>query len=135
MLDENQTPKTCLAAVKKHGLALEHVRVQTPEICLEAVRENYNALKFVLRQHGCALEYVKKQTRKICVESFTQDRYAQCYVLDNEAKLAIAKPNAILQIYWSHSSKPVHSTIEFRNNSRSGLANGTRIHGKASPLG
>ena len=45
----------CLAAIKQHSYALQHVREQTPEICLAAVQKN-----------GRALHYVREQTPEIC---------------------------------------------------------------------
>ena len=38
--EEEQTEEVCLAAVRKKGEALRHVRSQTEEVCLAAVREN-----------------------------------------------------------------------------------------------
>ena len=46
-LIKNQTPEICLAAVQKHGYALEYVKEQTPEICLAAVQKHSGALQFV----------------------------------------------------------------------------------------
>jgi hypothetical protein len=37
---KHQTPKRCLAAVMKSGLALQYVKEQMPELCLAAVKQD-----------------------------------------------------------------------------------------------
>jgi hypothetical protein len=59
----------CLAAVKKHGMALEHVKEQTQEICLEAVKKN-----------GWSLQYVIHQTPEVCLEAVKNDGFALQFV-------------------------------------------------------
>lgn len=71
-----QTPAVCLAAVKKSGLALKHIKHQTPEICLTAVRQNGRAIRFVeeptielyceaVKQNPKALKYIPYPTHEV----------------------------------------------------------------------
>ena len=43
----NLTGAEAIEAVKRSGLALQHVKEQTPDICLAAVKQDADALQFV----------------------------------------------------------------------------------------
>lgn len=64
-----QTPANCLAAVKKSGLALKHIKYQTPELCLQAVLQN-----------GRAIRFVEEPTIELCCEAVKQNPKALRYI-------------------------------------------------------
>ena len=93
-------PELCLAAVKRHGWALQFVKEQTPEICFAAVTQDGYALQFVkeqtpelcfaaVAQNELALRFVKEQTPEICLFAVTQYGCALQYVKEQTPEICL----------------------------------------------
>lgn len=63
--------QAALEAVKRDGLALEHIQEQTPQICLAAVEQN-----------GAALEYIRDAPIKVLIAAITNTPYAAAADID-----------------------------------------------------
>lgn len=111
-----------LAAVKGHGLLLEHIDAQnqTQEICEAAVHETGMALKYVgvqnpyicaiaVRRHGTALQYVKEQTEDICLAAVRQIGWALPHVKEQTPAICQA---AVEQTKWARQFVRISVTQE-----------------------
>lgn len=64
-----QTPKICMASVKKYPFAIQHVHDQTDELCMTAIDRNPNTIM-----------HIKNQTGEMCMKAVSKDYYAMRYI-------------------------------------------------------
>jgi hypothetical protein len=83
--------EVCLAAVQRHGHALQYIRNPTEAVLMAAVQQNGFALKMcpnqtealclaAVQQDGMVLRLVRNQTEAICRAALAQNPWVKCYV-------------------------------------------------------
>jgi hypothetical protein len=62
-------PEICLAAVQRHGNALQYVYDQTPGLCLAAVQQDGYALQYVEERIFNELNMIDIKGKKVSIET------------------------------------------------------------------